>query len=60
MAKAISVWIDEFESRKEIRIDWDNDRHQAVKISGSSPDALIYAFEEMAQLLRREQMAEFI
>lgn len=40
--------------RPAICIDWDNDRHQRIKIYGSRPIDLINAFKEAALVLEKE------
>lgn len=39
---------------REIRIDWDNDRHQSIIILGDAPDAVIKGFKCAADLLSSE------
>ena len=40
--------------KKEIRCDWDNDRHQAVIIPEDSARGVVQALEELRILLWRE------
>ncbi len=60
MANLAAIWIDDTQDKIEIRLDWDNGRHQVIRIRGYSPDALIAAFEQAAHMLRQEKLAEFI
>lgn len=41
-------------TRLELRLHWDNDRHQKVMIPGDSPQAVIYALKELTGLLEEE------
>ena len=38
-----------------IRIDWDNGRHQRIRLSGTSPDDLIRALKDAASIIDAEQ-----
>lgn len=46
--------IDNFEGRMELRIDWDNDRHQAVALMGADAESLKDALLRAAQMLNSE------
>lgn len=56
MAKLESMWIDySIRSEPTINLDWNNDRHQSVKIKGSEPEKVIFSIEELVQLLKEEK-----
>lgn len=40
---------------KEILLDWSNDRHQIVSLINEDADGLIFALEELVQILRIEK-----
>lgn len=56
MAKLERIWLNDAE--KELRVDWDNDRHQLVPIridqKHPEPIALARAMREMADILEVE------
>jgi len=54
MARLAKIWTNEFDNKKEIRIDWDNDRHQSLQLVDGSPEEVIIKLKEMARLLERE------
>jgi len=58
MAKLKKIWIDEYQKFdkpfKAIRIDWDNDRHQSIEISGDSPNDLLRTIERMHSVISGE------
>jgi hypothetical protein len=49
------IWINEFKDRRELRMDWSNDRHHAVEISHPcGPDQVAKALQDMARLVFRD------
>lgn len=42
-------------NRYELRIDWSNDRHEALAINDLSPDSVKNALIEMAHFIAQEQ-----
>ena len=65
MASLTKIYINSFKDspdsfRHDLRLDWSNDRHQAVQIEALSPDGIILALQEMAALLREEKQHEHI
>ena len=52
MTKLININVDQVTN--EIRCDWDNGRHQAVKIKGDTPRDFIGSLHEMVELLHQE------
>ena len=58
MAILKKIWVNEYQKFdkpfKEIRIVWDNDRHQAVEISGNRPADLLHALERAHSLIVSE------
>jgi hypothetical protein len=41
--------------RYELRLDWDNDRHQAVKLEGLEPEDVIKGLYTLIHTLKDEQ-----
>ena len=58
MAELKKFWIErnvvEFKGNDAIRVDWDNDRHQRIEISGGSPKDVIQALGFAVRLLKSE------
>lgn len=55
-AELIRVWINEFEGRRELRLDWSNDRHHALEIpSGCDADELAHLLHDFAELVRTDE-----
>ena len=55
MAKLKKIWIDnDWPVGKSIRIDWDNDRHQAVVITGDTPEDVSYALIQAGHIVKTE------
>lgn len=52
MAKLENFWIDTV--NREIRLDWDNDRHQAVKIKSLESNEILYSLEALCVELEIE------
>jgi len=48
------IWISKNIDRSELRIDWSNDRHQAILLKGGDPKSIANGLEEMARLLHME------
>jgi hypothetical protein len=48
------IWISQNIDRSELRIDWSNDRHQAIFLKGDDPKSIAHGLEEMARLLHME------
>lgn len=59
MAQLKKVWVsgNGEDEPFELRIDWDNDRHQAVKIKGKDPQKVMDALEEMVEILDLDAFA---
>ena len=64
MTKLKKIWIHENKpqpvasSRYELRLDWDNDRHQAIAMAGMTPDAVREAMLRMVHLIVKDQQNE--
>jgi hypothetical protein len=59
MTKCESIevrWFYRFEYPEvgEIRIDWNNDRHQSIDIKSRNPEDVLTAFQEAVRLLSME------
>jgi|GEM_PF-4529486 hypothetical protein len=54
MTKLKAIYSLETGGRKEIRVDWDNDRHQAITLKNDSPESLAFALKELAELIKYE------
>ena len=58
MAKLKEIWIERdlagISEKEAIRIEWDNDRHQRIKVYGSRPIDLIHAFQQAVMVLENE------
>jgi len=59
MAKLKKLWVKDADdcSPAEIRVNWDNDRHQAVQIKGNDPQALMNALEDLIEVLDLDAFA---
>lgn len=55
MAKLEKIWINSEATPKELRIDWDNDRHQLVQLKSLEAKDIELALFEAIQILRAEQ-----
>lgn len=51
------IWINKPEGRLELRIDWDNDRHQAVELKGLNPECIQSALMQASYLVAAERRA---
>lgn len=51
MARLNKIWIEDCDGEKFIRIDWDNGRHQCIKIDGNQPEDVITALRDSMHLL---------
>ena len=61
MAELKKIWIEHYaNSNPEIRIDWDNDRHQRIEIKGRNPLHVIEAFKRIKLELEAELYNEEI
>lgn len=66
MTKLKRIWIerDVTEINKDtataIRLDWDNDRHQRIEITGTSPTHLIDVFTDAVFELEAELSGKYI
>lgn len=60
MANITKIWLDSVSdgerSRHSLRIDWDNDRHQAVQLESLSAENVEFCLSEAVNLLRRERL----
>ncbi len=54
MANIEKIWINKVRDKIELRIDWDNDRHQAIMLKGTDPESVKDGFLEAAHLLNKE------
>lgn len=54
MTKLEKIWTQECIGRTEIRIDWDNDRHQAIAMEKTDPESVRAALLRAAHLLGQE------
>ena len=48
------------QNQYELRLDWSNDRHQAIAIDDITPDAVREAMLKMVHLLTKEQQNEYL
>jgi hypothetical protein len=55
MPKLEKIWIATFDGRHELRMDWDNERHQAVAIRTLEPEDVKQGLLEAAHLIAKEQ-----
>jgi len=55
--KLKKLWISEFSGRIELRIDWENDRHQAIELRGNRPED-IKNMLELALLVIKSEIHE--
>jgi hypothetical protein len=55
MANLEKIWINDFGGRNEIRIDWDNDRHQAIFLSDLHPDSVKRSLLDAIRSIDRDQ-----
>jgi len=61
MAKLDEIWIENHaNSNPEIRLDWDNDRHQRIEIKGRNPLHVIEALKIAELELKSELYNEKI
>lgn len=63
MAKMTRLWIATGDSRErgaELRIDWDNDRHQSVSINSLEPEDVTQGLLEAARLINKERLNDKI
>jgi len=60
MTKLEKIWTNTIEDRHELRIDWDNDRHQAIQLKGLDPESVERGLVEAAHLLAQERQAEHL
>lgn len=59
MTKMTKLWICAGDSRERgvtLRIDWDNDRHQAVEIKSLEPEDVVQGLLGAAHLLNKERL----
>lgn len=54
MANLEKIWINKVIDRTELRIDWDNDRHQAIMLDGTDPESVKEGLLKAAHLLNKE------
>ena len=59
MAKLKNIWLEKQElgdslNFYNIRLDWDNDRHQALKIENLNPISVYNSLIDAANLIRQE------
>ena len=54
MARLTKVYINAFEGRKELRVDFDNDRHFSSAIEGNTPAHIGEAFIRMGVMIRKD------
>jgi len=55
MATLENIWLNKVGDEHELRFDWDNDRHQAIKLSKKDPESVKEALLKAARLLDKEQ-----
>lgn len=52
MTNSVKIWIERDSGvDRAIRVDWDDDWHQRVKIDDATPQAMIRALRDTAQLI---------
>jgi len=63
MAKMTRIWIAETgpaERGIDLRIDWDNDRHQGIRMNSSEPEDVVQGLLDAARLINKERRADKI
>ena len=57
-AKIEKIWINK--EQKQIRVSWDNDRHQMVQLKGLMSDDVLRGVDELTSLIYKEIKCEKI
>lgn len=62
MARLERLWVKESGKHypAEIRVDWDNDRHQAIRVNSGEPEELASALEDLVRILNKEILSRKI
>ena len=60
MPKLKSLRIETTSFQSELRIDWDNDRHQAIRLDRLDPNSVKQALLDAAELICKEQRNKYL
>ena len=64
MPKLKKIWINtthySMYNKAELRIDWDNDRHQGIALKSLEPDDVKQGLLDAVNLIAKEQLDEYL
>ena len=60
MAHLEKIWVNTFEDRHELRLDWSNDRHQAIQLKGLDAESVEKGLIEASLLVQKERYGEHL